>query len=112
TSYRYATIIRLYREGARLADLALQFNISHDRVRQIIEQAKRSLRPAGRNLSENTDRTQKSLRLLTRRRSMCCDFTAAAFKAEPRGLSMLSTRKGSSRFVRSATCVEPPMLSC
>ena len=69
TSYRYATIIRLYREGARLADLALQFNISHDRVRQIIEQAKRSLRPAGRNLSENTDRTQKFLRFLTLRRS-------------------------------------------
>jgi len=41
TSERNATIIRLYRDGA-LADLALQFNISRDRVRQIIEQAKRS----------------------------------------------------------------------
>jgi len=42
TSERNATIIRLYHDGAHLADLALQFNISRDRVRQIIEQAKRS----------------------------------------------------------------------
>jgi hypothetical protein len=42
TSDRNATIIRLYRDGTRPADLALQFNISRDRVRQIIEQAKRS----------------------------------------------------------------------
>jgi hypothetical protein len=42
TSARNASIIRLYRDGARQADLALQFNISRDRVRQIIEQAKRS----------------------------------------------------------------------
>jgi DNA-directed RNA polymerase alpha subunit len=41
TSERNAIIVRLYRDGARPADLALQFNISRDRVRQIIDQAKR-----------------------------------------------------------------------
>jgi hypothetical protein len=41
-SERNATIIRLYRNGTRQADLARQFKISRDRVRQIIEQAKRS----------------------------------------------------------------------
>jgi DNA-directed RNA polymerase alpha subunit len=41
TSERNSTIIRLYRDGARPVDLARQFNISRDRVRQIIDQAKR-----------------------------------------------------------------------
>jgi Helix-turn-helix domain len=40
-SERNATIIRPYRKGTRQADLARQFKISRDRVRQIIEQAKR-----------------------------------------------------------------------
>ncbi|HKD29978.1 MAG TPA: hypothetical protein VKC66_29200 [Xanthobacteraceae bacterium] len=34
-------IIRLYRDGNRPADLALQFKISRDRIHQIIDQAKR-----------------------------------------------------------------------
>jgi len=40
TSERNARIIRLYRDGNRPADLALQFKISLHRVRQIIDQAK------------------------------------------------------------------------
>ena len=42
TRERNATIIRLYRTGTRPVDLARQFGISRDRVRQIIDQAKRS----------------------------------------------------------------------
>jgi hypothetical protein len=41
TSERNATIFELFRTGAHPADLARQFNISRDRVRQIIDQAKR-----------------------------------------------------------------------
>jgi hypothetical protein len=41
TSERNARIVRLYRDGNRPADLALQFKISLHRVRQIIDQAKR-----------------------------------------------------------------------
>jgi hypothetical protein len=41
TSECNATIIRLYRDGTRPADLARQFKISLKRVRQIIEKAKR-----------------------------------------------------------------------
>jgi hypothetical protein len=41
TNDRNATIIRLYRSGTRPVDIARQFDISRDRVHQIIEQAKR-----------------------------------------------------------------------
>jgi hypothetical protein len=42
SSERDSTIIRLYQSGTRPVDLAREFNISRDRVRQIVEQAKRS----------------------------------------------------------------------
>jgi DNA-binding CsgD family transcriptional regulator len=37
TSERNASIIQLFRQGARPADLARQFNISRDRIRKIID---------------------------------------------------------------------------